>query len=158
MTIPWLLLASLAPAPALPPKILSAYAGYWLDNEPETAWFERYVAPFAAAGFTCLEFKIHPASFDLADPLQQRRLARLAHEVTSRGLVVITGEITTRAKVDYQSVARSVIQKIGYDDPEIGFDHNSCAVLTAIGTQSPDIAMGVNTGGAGDQGLMFGYA
>ncbi len=92
--------------------------------------------------------------------------ARVACETAaSRGLVLITGEITTKARIDYQDVARRVIAEIGYEDPAIGFDANSCAVLTAIGTQSPDIAMGVDAKtsqsgeqGAGDQGMMFGYA
>ena len=92
--------------------------------------------------------------------------ARVACEtLTSRGLVVITGEITTSARVNYQDVARQVIDDIGYQDPAIGFDTNSCAVLTAIGTQSKDIALGVDAStsqsqeqGAGDQGMMFGYA
>jgi len=92
--------------------------------------------------------------------------SRVACEtMASRGLVVITGEITTRAHVDYQNAAREAIKAIGYDDPAIGFDYNSCAVLTAIGTQSPDIALGVDSHtsaskeqGAGDQGMMFGYA
>jgi S-adenosylmethionine synthetase len=85
--------------------------------------------------------------------------------LTSRGLVVVTGEITTKARIDYQQVAREVVAEIGYSDPAIGFDANSCAVLTAIGTQSPDIALGVDAHtsqskeqGAGDQGMMFGYA
>src|SRR5690606_572174 len=85
--------------------------------------------------------------------------------LTSRGLVVVTGEITTKAIVNYQDVVRSVVADIGYNDPAIGFDANSCAVLTAIGTQSPDIALGVDAHtsqskeqGAGDQGMMFGYA
>jgi S-adenosylmethionine synthetase len=92
--------------------------------------------------------------------------SRVACEtLTSRGLVVVTGEITTKAAVNYQEVVREVIQDIGYNDPAIGFDANSCAVLTAIGTQSPDIALGVDETtsqskeqGAGDQGMMFGYA
>lgn len=92
--------------------------------------------------------------------------SRVACEtLTSRGLVVITGEITSRGRVDFQEVARQVIAEIGYNDPEIGFDANSCAVLTAIGAQSQDIALGVDAEtsqsreqGAGDQGMMFGYA
>jgi S-adenosylmethionine synthetase len=92
--------------------------------------------------------------------------SRVACEtLTSRGLVVVTGEITTKAAVNYQEVVREVIQDIGYNDPLIGFDANSCAVLTAIGTQSADIALGVDETtsqskeqGAGDQGMMFGYA
>ena len=92
--------------------------------------------------------------------------SRVACEtLTSRGLVVVTGEITTKAVVNYQDVIREVIADIGYNDPAVGFDANSCAVLTAIGTQSPDIALGVDETtsqsketGAGDQGMMFGYA
>ena len=79
------------------------------------------------------------------------------------GLVVLAGEITTSAEVDYESIARDTIKQIGYDKEELGFDHQSCKVLSAISKQSPDIAMGVDRDskenqGAGDQGLMFGYA
>jgi len=79
------------------------------------------------------------------------------------GLVVLAGEITTSAEVDYESIARDTIKQIGYDKEELGFDHQSCEVLSAISKQSPDIAMGVDRDskenqGAGDQGLMFGYA
>jgi S-adenosylmethionine synthetase len=92
--------------------------------------------------------------------------SRVACEtLVSRGLVVVTGEITTRANIDFQTVVRGVIQDIGYDDPSIGFDANSCAVLTAVGKQAADIALGVDAAtsqskeqGAGDQGMMFGYA
>jgi len=98
--------------------------------------------------------------------LAQDPQARVACEtMTSRGLVVISGEITANADVDYQEVARDAIRKIGYTDPAVGFDAESCAVLTAIGRQSVDIALGVdestsqsNEQGAGDQGMMFGYA
>ena len=79
------------------------------------------------------------------------------------GLVVLAGEITTSAEVDYESIARDTIKQIGYDKEELGFNHKSCKVLSAISKQSPDIAMGVDRDskenqGAGDQGLMFGYA
>lgn len=74
------------------------------------------------------------------------------------GLCVIAGEITTRVYVDLPKVARRTIGEIGYDDAASGFDHQSCAVVSAIDEQSPDIAQGVDTGGAGDQGMMFGYA
>ena len=85
--------------------------------------------------------------------------------LVSTGLVVISGEITTRAHINYREIAQEAVRRIGYDSSEIGFDYKSCAILTAINRQSPDIAQGVNEGqgidldqGAGDQGLMFGYA
>ena len=79
------------------------------------------------------------------------------------GLVVLAGEITTTAEVDYEAIARKTIERIGYNREELGFDHLSCKVISAISKQSPDIAMGVDredkeNQGAGDQGLMFGYA
>ena len=81
------------------------------------------------------------------------------------GLVVLAGEITTTAVVDYQDLARKTIEEIGYTDANMGFEAESCAVLVALDKQSPDIAQGVNEGeglhseqAAGDQGLMFGYA
>ena len=98
--------------------------------------------------------------------LAQDKKGRVACEtLVSTGLVVISGEITTTAHINYMEIARDVVRRIGYDDSDIGFDYKSCAVLTAINRQSPDIAQGVNEGqgldldqGAGDQGLMFGYA
>ncbi len=85
--------------------------------------------------------------------------SRVACEtLTCTGLVVIAGEITTKAYVDFQSLVRGVIQSIGYDNAVYGFDSNTCAVISSINKQSGDIAMGVDTGGAGDQGMMFGYA
>ncbi len=74
------------------------------------------------------------------------------------GLVVISGEITTKSQVDIQQVARNTIREIGYVDSSMGFDANTCSVLLTIDKQSPDIALGVDRKGAGDQGLMFGYA
>ena len=74
------------------------------------------------------------------------------------GVVMIMGEITPSAKIDIPSIARQVICDIGYDGPEKGFDGNTCAILTTIDKQSPDIALGVDRQGAGDQGMMFGYA
>jgi len=98
--------------------------------------------------------------------LAQDPRGRVACEtLVSTGLVVISGEITTQAHINYMEIARDAVKRIGYDDSDIGFDYKSCAVLTAINRQSPDIAQGVNEGtgidldqGAGDQGLMFGYA
>ncbi len=85
--------------------------------------------------------------------------SRVACEtLTCTGLVVIAGEITTRAYVDFQSVVRGTVASIGYDNALYGFDSNTCAVISTINKQSPDIAQGVDTGGAGDQGMMFGYA
>ncbi|MEM9407790.1 MAG: methionine adenosyltransferase [Acidobacteriota bacterium] len=91
--------------------------------------------------------------------LDQDPTARVACEtLVNTGLVILAGEITTTAKVDFATVARETIKEIGYDDPNLGFDYDGCAVLNGLDRQSPDIAMGVDTGGAGDQGLMFGYA
>jgi S-adenosylmethionine synthetase len=85
--------------------------------------------------------------------------ARVACEtLVTTGLVVVAGEITTDAVIDYSKVAREAIREIGYTRAKYGFDADTCAVLSALDRQSPDIAMGVDTGGAGDQGLMFGFA
>ncbi len=78
--------------------------------------------------------------------------------LVTTGLAFVAGEITTSCYVDIPKIVRSTIKKIGYDSHAAGFDYNTCSVLTAIQGQSPDIAMGVDTGGAGDQGMMFGYA
>ncbi len=98
--------------------------------------------------------------------LAEDPMARVACEcAATTGMVLVMGEITTDCYVDIASVARKTLNKIGYDSPEAGFNGNTCAVLTAIDEQSPDIAMGVNNAyedadqtGAGDQGMMFGYA
>ena len=91
--------------------------------------------------------------------LSQDPTARVACEtLVTTGLAVVAGEITTIAKVNYKQIIRETIEEIGYDNAEYGYDSNTCSVIDAIGTQSPDIAQGVDTGGAGDQGLMFGYA
>jgi S-adenosylmethionine synthetase len=91
--------------------------------------------------------------------LKEDAYSRVACEtLTATGLVVIAGEITTKAYVDFQSVVRGVVASIGYDNALYGFDSNTCAVISSINKQSGDIAMGVDTGGAGDQGMMFGYA
>jgi len=78
--------------------------------------------------------------------------------LVTTGLVVVAGEITTHARIDYTKVARDTIREIGYTRAKFGFDSETCSVLSALDRQSPDIAMGVDTGGAGDQGLMFGFA
>ena len=91
--------------------------------------------------------------------IEQDPYSRVGCEtLTATGLVVIAGEITTRAYVDFPSVVRGVISAIGYDNALYGFDANTCAVISTINKQSGDIAMGVDIGGAGDQGMMFGYA
>jgi len=96
--------------------------------------------------------------------LEQDKCSRVACETMIKtGMVIVAGEITTEAYVDVESLVRNVINDIGYNHSESGFDSHTCAVLNAIGSQSPDIAMGVDESvgheqGAGDQGLMFGYA
>jgi len=95
----------------------------------------------------------------LDEVLRQDKNGRVACEtLVSTGMVFLAGEITTKALVDFTAVARRTIREIGYDRPEYGFEAETCAVLSAIDPQSPDIAMGVDSGGAGDQGLMFGFA
>lgn len=95
----------------------------------------------------------------LDEVLRQDESGRVACEtLVTTGLVVLAGEITTSAYVDYQQVARETVREIGYTRAKYGFDCDTCSVLTAIDRQSPDIAQGVDTGGAGDQGLMFGFA
>ena len=91
--------------------------------------------------------------------LEQDPDSRVACEtLVNTGLTLLAGEITTKAKVDFAAVARQTIREIGYTDPVYRFDADGCSVQNALDRQSPDIAMGVDTGGAGDQGLMFGYA
>ena len=102
--------------------------------------------------------------------MQQDPFARVACETaTTTNLVVLLGEITTSAKVDYEKIARETIIGIGYDDDDLGLDGNNCEIKIALGTQSPDIKAGVDTSlesrkgasekiGAGDQGMMIGYA
>jgi S-adenosylmethionine synthetase len=95
----------------------------------------------------------------LDEVMRQDPYGRVACEtLVTTGMVFLAGEITTKAMVDFAAVARRTIREIGYDRPEYGFDSESCAVISSIDPQSPDIALGVDTGGAGDQGLMFGYA
>jgi S-adenosylmethionine synthetase len=98
--------------------------------------------------------------------LAQDPRSRVACEtMVKTGMVIVAGEITSQAVVDIPTVVRDTIKKIGYDDPELGFDHECCAVMVSVGKQSPDISQGVTEGtglhkeqGAGDQGLMFGFA
>src|SRR5213592_2023754 len=91
--------------------------------------------------------------------LAQDPISRVACEtLVTTGLAVVAGEITTSAQIDVQAVVRATISDIGYNRGKFGFDSETCAVLSSIHKQSPDIAMGVDTGGAGDQGLMFGFA
>lgn len=96
--------------------------------------------------------------------LAQDPKGRVACEtLLTTGLVVVAGEITTDARVDFSEIARGVVKRIGYDSSEKGFDYKTCGVSIAVGRQSPDISMGVketlsDDQGAGDQGLMFGYA
>ncbi|HWP37826.1 MAG TPA: methionine adenosyltransferase [Gemmatimonadales bacterium] len=91
--------------------------------------------------------------------LAQDPAARVACEtLVTTGLAIVAGEITTRAYANVPEIVRGMVESIGYTDATYGFDANTCAVVTSIDPQSPDIAQGVDTGGAGDQGMMFGYA
>ena len=90
---------------------------------------------------------------------EQDKYARIACEtMVTTGVVVVSGEITTTAQIDVPTLVRDTVKDIGYTDASMGFDYKTCAVMSMIQKQSPDIAMGVDTGGAGDQGMMFGYA
>jgi S-adenosylmethionine synthetase len=95
----------------------------------------------------------------LDEVMRQDPKGRVACEtLVTTGLVVVAGEITTSAHVNYDEIARETVRQVGYDNADYGFDADTCAVVCTVKRQSPDIAMGVDTGGAGDQGLMFGYA
>ena len=95
----------------------------------------------------------------LDEVLRHDKRGRVACEAfITIGLVIVGGEITTSTYVDIPNLVRNLVHDIGYTDPKYGFNYSTCAILNAIGTQSPDIAQGVNIGGAGDQGLMVGYA
>ena len=91
--------------------------------------------------------------------LQQDPMSRVACEtLLTTGLAMVAGEITTKGYVEIPDIVRQTIKEIGYTRAKYGFDYETCGVITSVHSQSPDIAMGVDTGGAGDQGLMFGYA
>ena len=95
----------------------------------------------------------------LDEVMRQDQKGRVACEtLVTTGLVVVAGEITTSAHVNYDEIARETVRQVGYDNAKYGFDSDTCAVVCTVKRQSPDIAMGVDTGGAGDQGLMFGFA
>ncbi len=95
----------------------------------------------------------------LDEMLKQDPNSRVACEtLVTTGMALVAGEVTTEAYVEIRDVVKDTIREIGYTDPGAGFDYENCAVLVTIGKQSPDIAMGVDTGGAGDQGMMFGFA
>ena len=95
----------------------------------------------------------------LDEVLHQDPMGRVACEtMVSTGMVVVSGEITTDAHLDFSAIARQAIEDIGYIEADYGFDRDNCAVLSTVGPQSQDIARGVDPGGAGDQGLMFGFA
>ena len=95
----------------------------------------------------------------LDEVIRQDKNGRVACETfVTAGMLIVGGEITTTGFVDVQRVVREIIKNIGYDNPKLGFDYKTCAILNSIGRQSPDIAQGVDVGGAGDQGTMIGYA
>src|SRR2546428_2602196 len=100
----------------------------------------------------------------LDECLRQDKSSRVALEsAVKTGLVILIGEITTRARLEYQNLVRRTVERIGFNDGSMGFDARSCAVMVVVEQQSPEIAMGVDSGagkeqGAGDQGMMFGYA
>src|SRR5258708_27817457 len=100
----------------------------------------------------------------LDECLRQDKRSRVALETAVKtGLIVLLGEITTHARIDYPAIARRTVERIGFNDGSMGFDSKSCAVMVAVEQQSPEISMGVDSSatkeqGAGDQGMMFGYA
>lgn len=127
-------------------KLLSTEGSYLFTSESVTEGHPDKIAD-----------QISDAVLDAV--LEQDANGRVACEtLVTTGLVVIAGEITTKAQVNFSQVARETIREIGYTRAKFGFDCDTCSVLSAVGTQSPDIALGVDTGGAGDQGLMFGFA
>jgi S-adenosylmethionine synthetase len=125
---------------------LSTESGYLFTSESVTEGHPDKIAD-----------QVSDAVLDAA--LTEDPKSRVACEtLVTTGLVIIAGEITTNARIDYSRIARETIREIGYTRAKYGFDCDTCSVLSALDRQSPDIAMGVDTGGAGDQGLMFGFA
>ena len=125
---------------------MSTESGYLFTSESVTEGHPDKIAD-----------QISDAVLDAA--LTEDPTSRVACEtLITTGLVVMAGEITTKAHIDYGKIARETIRNIGYTRGKYGFDCDTCSVLSALDSQSPDIAMGVDTGGAGDQGLMFGFA
>jgi S-adenosylmethionine synthetase len=125
---------------------LSTESGYLFTSESVTEGHPNKIAD-----------QVSDAVLDAA--LTEDPKSRVACEtLVTTGLVIIAGEITTNARIDYSRIARETIREIGYTRAKYGFDCDTCSVLSALDRQSPDIAMGVDTGGAGDQGLMFGFA
>ena len=125
---------------------MSTQSGYLFTSESVTEGHPDKIAD-----------QISDAVLDAA--LTEDPTSRVACEtLVTTGLVVVAGEITTSAHLDFSRIARETIQQIGYTRAKYGFDCETCSVLSALDRQSPDIAMGVDTGGAGDQGLMFGFA
>lgn len=95
----------------------------------------------------------------LDEILKEDPAGRVACETyVTHGLIIVGGEITTKAWVDISNIAREAVKEVGYTSPKYGFDYHTCAIVNAVGRQSPDIAQGVDIGGAGDQGVMYGYA
>lgn len=144
------------------------YAVFWLGHFPTVSCLkELHLSNSGSYLFTSESVtEGHPDKIAdqisdavLDSVLSKDSTGRVACEtLVTTGLVVIAGEITTDAHVDFPQVARETVREIGYTRAKYGFDCDTCAVLTAVDKQSPDIAQGVNTGGAGDQGLMFGFA
>ena len=125
---------------------MSTESGYLFTSESVTEGHPDKIAD-----------QVSDAVLDAA--LSEDPKSRVACEtLVTTGLVLIAGEITTNARIDYSKIARETIREIGYTRAKYGFDCDTCSVLSALDRQSPDIAMGVDTGGAGDQGLMFGFA
>jgi S-adenosylmethionine synthetase len=148
-------------------KIASWYKKHTQNREEFTVMAEKFIFTSESVSEGHPDKVADQVSDAILDAiLTQDRTARVACEtMVTTGMVVIAGEITTNAVINYSEIARQTIKEIGYTDSEIGFDADTCAVLVSVDRQSPDISQGVSEGeglhkeqGAGDQGLMFGYA